>query len=64
MERFMAFSIGRLQFLDSFQFTQQSLEKLASTLKDEDFVYTKKEFPDPDQFKLLKKKGEFFFCGR
>ena len=56
----MSFSIGRLQFLDSFQFTQQSLEKLAKTLKDDDFIYMKKEFPDPEQFKLLTKKGEYF----
>ena len=61
MERFMAFSIGRLQFLDSFQFTQQSLEKLATTLKDGDFIHTKKEFPDQEQFNLLKKKGKHLF---
>ena len=58
-ERFMSFSIGRLQFLDSFQFTQQSLEKLAKTLKDEDFVYTRKEFSIPEQFRLLTKKGVY-----
>ena len=55
----MAFSIGRLQFLDSYQFTQQSLEKLAKTLKEEDFIYTKKEFPNVEQFKLLIKKGVY-----
>ena len=33
-----------LRLLDSFQFTQQTLKILAVTLKDEDFVYTKKDF--------------------
>ena len=59
MERFMAFSIGRLQFLDSYQFTQQPLDKLAKTLKNDDFIYTKKQFPDPEQFDLLTKKGVY-----
>ena len=58
MEKFMAFSIGRLQFLDSFQFTQQSLDKLAKTMKEEDFVYTRRHFTDRTQFELMTKKGE------
>ena len=57
MEKFLAFSIGRIQFLDSYQFTQQPLEKLAKTLKDEDYKYLKKEFPVREQFNLLTKKG-------
>jgi len=59
MERFQAFSIGRLQFLDSFQFAPQSLDKLAATLKPEDFKHLRRQFPDNNQFNLLKQKGIF-----
>ena len=59
MERFLAFSIGRMQFLDSFQFASESLEKLAASLTDEDLILMRKEFPDEEQFELMRKKGVF-----
>ena len=37
-ERYMAFSIGQVQFLDSFQFTMKSLDNLVATLNKDDFV--------------------------
>ena len=59
MEKFMAFSIGRMQFLDSLQFTMKSLNDLVSTLDDEDFKYTRQVFDTGDKFYLMRKKGIF-----
>ena len=59
MERFMAFSIGQLQFLDTFQFTMKSLDELVSTLDDNDFKFTQELFTTDEQFYLMKKKGVF-----
>ena len=58
-EKYMAFYIGKLSFIDSFQFMNFSLDKLASNLEDEDFIYTKKCFTDPVQFNLMKRKGVY-----
>ena len=59
MERYMAFSVGQLQFLDSYQFTMESLEKLVETMDDDEFIYTRREFTDEEQFQLMKRKGIF-----
>ena len=59
IERFLSFSIGRLQFIDSFQFASESLDKLAKNMRDEDLLLTQKAFPDPDQFQLMRQKGVF-----
>ena len=53
MEKYKAFSIGQLQFLDTFQFTMKSLDELVSTLDDNDFKFTQ------EAFYLMKKKGVF-----
>ena len=58
-EKYMAFYISKLSFIDSLQFMNSSLEKLASNLEDEDFIYTKKYFTDPVQFNLMKRKGVY-----
>ena len=59
-EKYMAFYINKhLSFIDSFAFMSSSLEKLASNLSDEGFIYTKKYFTDPVQFRLMKKKGVY-----
>ena len=59
-EKYMAFYINKhLSFIDSFAFMSSSLEKLASNLSDEGFIYTKKYFTDPVQFGLMKKKGVY-----
>ena len=59
-EKYMAFYIGNhLSFIDSFAFMSSSLEKLASNLVDENFIYTKKYFTDPVQFNLMKRKGVY-----
>ena len=59
-EKYMAFYINNhLSFIDSFAFMSSSLEKLASNLVDENFIYTKKYFTDPVQFGLVKRKGAY-----
>ena len=57
MERFLSFSVGRMQFIDSFQFASEGLGKLAENMLDEDLVYTQKAFPDPEQFQMMRKKA-------
>ena len=53
MERFTAFSIGRVQFLDIFQFTMLTIEKFAKILSDKDCMMTSEVYPDDEQFKLM-----------
>ena len=59
MDRYMAFSVDQLQFLDSFQFTMQSLDSVVSTMDNEDLKYTHTAFPLEDQFYAMKKYGVF-----
>ena len=59
IEKYMAFSVGQLQFLDSFQFTNASLDSLVDTLSEEEMIYTREHFNDDDQFSVVKKKGVF-----
>ena len=59
MERYMAFSIGQVQFLDSFQFTMKSLDNLVETMNEDDFKYTRRMFPDDEKFYLITRKGIF-----
>ena len=59
MERYTSFSIGRVQFIDSFQFTMQSLEKLVKTLDDDDCRHTRKAFKNEEEFHLMRRKGVF-----
>ena len=59
-EKYMAFYIGKhLAFIDSLAFLNSSLDKLASNLTEDDFIYTKKYFSDPVQFNLMKRKGVY-----
>ena len=58
-EKYTAFYISKLSFIDSFQFMSSSLDKLSDNLEDEDFIYTKKYFTDPVQFNLMKRKGVY-----
>ncbi|XP_057322580.1 uncharacterized protein LOC130665964 [Microplitis mediator] len=48
-----------LRFIDSFKFMASSLEKLASFLGDDEKQITKLHFTDPEQFKLVTRKGAF-----
>ena len=57
-EKYMTFRLGRhLQFIDSFQFMSQSLDKLSSNLPEDRFIYTGEEI-DGD-LDLMKKKGVY-----
>ena len=61
MEKYLSIRVGRLQFIDSMQFTGgKSLDSLVKTLtNDKDFRYTKEAFPNEEKFELVKKKGIF-----
>ena len=61
MERYISFSLGKLRFIDSFQFLSSSLETLVDdlTLEGNDaFTYFWKEFPQ-NCSKLLLRKGVY-----
>ena len=47
MEKYLAIQVGRVQFLDSMQFVPKSLDTLVGSMKEEDFVQTKKLFGIP-----------------
>ena len=59
-EKFMAFQIGQLRFLDSFQFMNASLDALTNNLKKDGakkFVHTRRHFKDDNQFAQVTRKG-------
>ena len=37
MEKYLSLTVGQLKFIDSFQFTNQSLDSLRNTLEDDEF---------------------------
>ena len=56
----MAFYLGKhLNFIDSLQFMNISLARLADNLPAEGFIYTKEYFTDNRQFELMKEKGVY-----
>ena len=55
MEKYLSISVGRLKFLDSFQFTPQSLDVLSKTLEDDEFKYLS-ESCIGDSFELVRRK--------
>ena len=58
IERYLSISVGRLKFLDSFQFTPQSLDVLSKTLEDDEFKYLS-EACIVDSFELIRRKGVY-----
>jgi len=58
MERYLSFSIDNLRFIDSLQFLNSSLEKLAETLSLDDFKYSRLYWPN-DKLNLLLRKGVY-----
>ena len=58
MEKYLSISVGRLKFLDSFQFTPQSLDVLSKTLEDDEFKYLS-ESCIGDSFDLVRRKGVY-----
>ncbi len=59
MERYIAFTIDNIRFIDSLQFLNESLEKLAANLKPEAFVHTRRHCPMKDKVNLILRKGVF-----
>ena len=53
-EEYMSVNYGCIKFLDSMRFQQASLEKLTESLKDNDYIHLKKNFPN--HWMLLKNK--------
>jgi len=47
-EKYIAFKVDKFQFLDSFQFLSDSLEKLSKHLSDSDLVYFRQVFQKHD----------------
>ena len=47
-EKYMSIQVGKVLLLDSFQFTLSSLDPLANTMENEDFVVMKKEYSGRD----------------
>ena len=59
LEKYMAFFSGKnLIFIDSMQFMNSSLDKLAKNLSDKDFKYLVEEFGSRN-LKILKQKGTY-----
>ena len=59
-EKYMSFRLGKhLNFIDSFQFMSQSLDKLSSNLPEDRFIYTGEEIDG--ELDLMKKKGVYLY---
>lgn len=50
---YISIQFDKLRFLDSYKFLLQGLADVVKSLKDEDFIITKKYFKDPEQFKFV-----------
>lgn len=62
MERYLSLSLGNLRFIDSLQFLNASLEELVENLASDGlkpFRLLQKEFQDPAQTHLMKRKGVY-----
>ena len=57
MEKYLPITVGRLKFIDSFQFTSHSLDSLVKTLEVEEFKYVPEAFSIQHEFELIKRKG-------
>ena len=58
MEKYMTFSIGQLQLIDSLQFMNSSLDRLSANLQTEDLVMTSRGF-SVSELALLRRKGVY-----
>ena len=45
MEKYLSITVGRHKFIDSLQFTTQSLDSLVKTLEVDELKYVRQEFP-------------------
>jgi len=58
MEKYMTFSIGQLQFINSLQSMNSSLERLSANLQTKDLVMTSRGISD-SELALLRQKGVY-----
>ena len=58
-EKMISFSWRRFVFIDSLAFLNASLEKLSSSTPEEAFVQISKEYADPEQRRLIMRKGVY-----
>ena len=58
MEKYMTFSIGQLQFIDSLQFMNSSLDRLSANLQTEDLIMTSRGV-SVSELALLRRKGVY-----
>ena len=56
MEQYLSTTVGRLKFIDSFQFTSQSLDSRVRTLEVDESKYVRETFPIQHEFELIKRK--------
>ena len=54
MENYLSIIVDRLKFIDSLQFTPQSLAK---TVEVDEFKYVREAFPIQHEFEFIKRKG-------
>ena len=60
LQRFLTFTIGQLNFIDSFQFMSKSNSELAGNLAISELNhYTRAAFPNEHQFELVQQKGTY-----
>ena len=58
-EKYISFSLGKLKFIDSFQFLPTSLDRLVSASACDTFKITRNYENDPNKQKLLLRKGVY-----
>ena len=61
MENYLSITVDRLKFIDSFQFTPQSLDSLVKTLEVDEFKYVRQASPIQHEFELIKRKGVYHY---
>lgn len=64
MEKYISFSVGKLRFLDSYQFMSESLERLVGNLAVDGLTHFhqfRKVFPSEDVAKLLLRKNVYCY---
>ena len=59
MEKYVSFSLGKLRFIDSLQFMQQSLDILVESNKPESFTIIANHENNPAKRKLSLQKGHY-----
>ena len=59
MVNYLSIIVDRLKFIDSLQFTPQSLDTLVKTLEVDEFKYVREAFPIHYEFEHIKRKGVY-----